>query len=712
MPSKRRLTLSQKDGFWLLGFSLFWVPNAGAQQSVSAHDAELHSAEVTAPLGEEEGEVAGAPEEREVEVRGRPLRRAADPTGFSSVLDRSELHVPEMDAARALARVPGVQTTRSGGGAELATLSLRGADAAQIPVYVAGVRVQDEVTGIADLSLLPLWMLDRVEVYRGVPPLFVSRGGMGGAVVFEPRLPKQNEGRGGLSAGSWGRRSAWVSGAVSSGESDSPALRASTSLSYRYSQSTNNFSYRDDGGTAWNQADDSIQRRQNADFSSHDVWSLSRLEIPTRTQPVRVDVVLHGLDREQGVTGLSTIQALHSRAHTRRALAGASLSLPCSLFLGAEAEDAEELCELKLSQRLVVDRRLTQDPWGELALGAPWLALRSERAETRAELQWTLAPDWRAGLHVGAEWASLALDEPQLARTRAAESFLQGGAWLGPSWKALSLLAHTRFSCLQVNGREETTSRQQDSCFFEARLGARVPVGPDWAFRMNVSRATRAPTLGERYGISASTQGNPALQEERGWTGDAGWTGQGQWGRALQWELEASVFSRWADQLIAYRRSSLGVMRPYNVASARYLGGEWSVGADWEQLLRWKGSVALLDPRDTSAERRIQNSLIPYLSRWTVNSEWELYHVFQEGVLNRLGLTTHLSYRGARVADPAGLLIIPEQWLVDVLVSVLFLDRSWSLQARVENLFNQSQFDLAGYPLPGRGFAAQLEATF
>ena len=44
--------------------------------------------------------------------------------------------------------------------------SHRGATSAQTPIYLAGVRLNDELTGTVDLSSLPLWMLHRIEANR------------------------------------------------------------------------------------------------------------------------------------------------------------------------------------------------------------------------------------------------------------------------------------------------------------------------------------------------------------------------------------------------------------------------------------------------------------------------------------------------------------------------------------------------------------------
>ena len=98
----------------------------------------------------------------EIVVTGRKSTRPSrEPTLAGSRVDETELSRPGATAAAILSHVPGVQVSAPGSGADLSTASVRGATSAQTPVYLAGIRLNDDVTGTADLSLVPLWMLSR-----------------------------------------------------------------------------------------------------------------------------------------------------------------------------------------------------------------------------------------------------------------------------------------------------------------------------------------------------------------------------------------------------------------------------------------------------------------------------------------------------------------------------------------------------------------------
>src|SRR3954464_9893726 len=116
-----------------------------------------------------------------------------EPFVASSRIGRERLAAPALGAPEVLRGEAGVQIAESGGLGAPATASIRGATAAQTPVYLGGVRLNDQIGGVADLSTVPLWLVERIDVYRGNAPFEADELGIGGAIFFEPRRPKRNE---------------------------------------------------------------------------------------------------------------------------------------------------------------------------------------------------------------------------------------------------------------------------------------------------------------------------------------------------------------------------------------------------------------------------------------------------------------------------------------------------------------------------------------
>jgi vitamin B12 transporter len=628
---------------------------------------------------------ARADDAPEIVVAGqKSTRPTRDPTVAASLVTAADLARPGASAAAILAQVPGVQVSSTGAASELATASLRGASSAQTPVYLAGIRLNDDVTGTADLSLVPLWMLSRAEVYRGNAPADADRLGIGGAIYFEPRLPRASRVGAGATLGSFGERSGFVGAEVAEGGDGALVL-------FRGSAAHNDYPYLDDAGTA-STSDDRIRTRQNADYNAREAWAIGRTTLGERG--ARITTVFNAFDREQGVSGLSAVPALSARAETARVLAGLSAKVPCS---------ADPSCELELTSQGISARGRLRDPRRELGLLVDRLDSQGTRVGQSARLRYAgnvLSALFGANL----DFERLALDGG--VPLRAARS--TSSARLGLT---ASLGEHTLLSGLGVVTCDRTQGpHQAEQCADlrpEARLGVREKWGP-FELRSNLGRYARVPTLGELYGVSALVRGSSALVPERGVAWDLGARWEAPLGPVSTY-VDAFGFARHVSELIAYRRSSLGAVQPYNVGSARVLGFELEAGASFAQHLRSVLSVTLLDPRDTTAGRVLTNDLVPYQSRLVGSLFAEGFVEPRSRALQRAGVDARVSYRGSRLADPAGLIVLPDSTELDLGTTLMF-PHDLAVRGAVDDVFDAHHFDFIGYPVPGRSFHVSVEA--
>jgi vitamin B12 transporter len=624
----------------------------------------------------------------EVVVEGHgQTRPTREPTLAATRVVEQDLARPGANAASVLSHVPGVQVSESGGAADLSTASVRGATSAQTPVYLAGIRLNDDVTGSADLSLIPLWMLGRAEIYRGNAPAVADRLGIGGAVYFEPRSPRANRVRAGGEVGSFGERAAWLGAEVARDED--AAL-----VAFRTARADNDYPYLDNAGTSAS-SDDRIRDRPNADYSEHDAWAIGRTSLGPRG--ARLTTVFNAFEREQGVTGLAAVPAFAARAETKRELAGLTARVPCGSELG---------CEVVLSSQATTARTRLTDPQRELGLLVPRLDSRGTRFGQSARVSLGGAR-LRVLLGANLELERLALDGGSVLRAQRSTTAGRVGLTLTPHWK-------TEVSAVGVATCDATHGRQQgEGCADltpEARLSVRQRIGA-FELRSNAGRYARVPTLGELYGVSALVRGSSALVPEQGLAWDVGARWEAPIGPVWAY-LDVFGFGRRVSDLIAYRRSSLGAVQPYNVGSARILGGELEAGAELREHARASLALTVLDPRDTTASRTLSNDLIPYQSRLTGSGFVEGFVAPGFLWLRRAGLDARFTHRSSRFADPAGLLVLPAS-------SSLDLGATWafgrvvecSLRAAVDDVFDAHRFDFIGYPVPGRRFHVALEAS-
>jgi iron complex outermembrane receptor protein len=623
----------------------------------------------------------------EVLAHGTPIDRRADPTPASYVLRGELLEAPGRSTAEALALVPGVQTARAGGGADLATASVRGATSAQTPIYLAGVRLNDDVTGTVDLSTLPLWMIDRVEIYRGHAPASADRLGVGGAIFLEPRRPTRTRFGAAVGGGSFGAREARLGLALAHGQA------GGAMLAVRHHAARDDFDYLDDGGTAFDASDDVERPRMNSDHAELDVWSVGALALGRRRDAPRLRMVVNGFARQAGAPGLQRIAATLARVEQERALAGVAVELPC-------ARDAER-CAVEVGGAGLFARYRLDDEARELGPSRRTLT-EGGRASERLGAHFAPMDGLVLGVGAGHERERIAVDGEGGALVRAGRTLVRGRAHalVEPAPPVEIVLVGT-LECHATEG----PGAGDEACGVllpAFRVGARVALAAPLELRANVGRSARVPTLGELYGVTATVRGNPALEPERATTVDAG-LAFALGGAAVAPYAQLFGFGRFAGDLIAYRRSSLGTAAPYNVASARVLGLELVLGARVLELAHASVALTALDPRDTTDDRTLANDVLPLQSRLVVAPSFELVSPRWRALgLDRAGAAVRYLHRSERFADPAGLVVLGAESRLDLEATLAFFAERLGVRARLANVLDQRSFDLLGHPLPGR----------
>lgn len=636
-----------------------------------------------------------APKRVDVVVRGDKVRPPVPPRDRSvagSVIPADRLRGAGLQAADALRTQPGITVIETGGQGALSTASIRGATAAQTPVYLGGVRLNDDIAGTADLSLIPLWLIDRVEVYRGNAPIEADQLGIGGAIFFEPRRARKPGAGIGGTVGSYGARSAWTW--ASTGDEASSAL-----VGVRLEGATNDYTFLDDRGTRFNPNDDVVRRRDNADVRTADFWTLGSTRVGERGS---VELMVNGISREQGVPGLSLLPTRSARAALQRSLFAARFRTPCGQGDG---------CMLTATSAVLLARSSLEDPDRELALGSDRVDTLGQRAEQSVGARVDVSDQVSIHPMVRTAMEQLRIDAPGAPEHAATRVFSR--AALGAEWRATRLLTARAMGSAECNGTSDRAARFCDSTQPSARAGLQLGHGR-FVVLANAGRYVRVPTLGELYGVSGVVRGNAELVAEHGMTADAGVRiTSGAWGAIRGAFLDLFGFVRSADDLVAWRRSSLGYVRPYNVGSARVMGLEGLGGVELWDFFRLELATTLLDPRDTTSTRTAANSYLPYRSRLIVSPMGEVHtRAFQRfGVDNAL-LGVRYTYQSSRYADEAGLVVIPDQGTLDVEAEVRVLREQLSIRGRLANAMDQRRFDVIGYALAGRAVYGTLEARW
>ncbi len=715
---RRRTARAGRGDACALAAILWWAPSA------AAHDVPMSGESATsapAPAPEPEREPkpataapappapepepatsarASAPESKpatEVVVKGDPPGAPIGPRDASvasSVLRRDRLVGPGLQPQDVLRTQPGVVVTESGGFGAPATAAIRGATAADTPVYLGGVRLNDDVGGTADLSLVPLWLIDHVEIYRGHVPLEADRLASGGAIFFEPRRPTKPVGGLGYYGGSWGTIKGWAyEGLRASGTSALVGVSAE--------RSANRYPFVNDHGALFRPDQTTIDERRNADQRTLEGWALARTELG---RGATLDVVANGIVREQGVPRLALVQSREARQESTRQLASIGVRIPLD-------EERRHVVESRTS--LLIGASHYHDPLLELNLRTPELDVVGRRLEEALSSTWQVTNGLRLhpACNLSREW--IERDPNNIPLGQAHRDFARlavSADAMATSWLRVHALASAECHHTGMKGHSVCDTLEPSG-----RVGVELGQGRA-RLLANVGHYIRVPTLGEMYGIAGTVHGNPNLAPESSDSVDLGvraQAGRGVFGEGAY--LDAFVFLRKTEGLVAYQRAGEGFVVPYNVGQARMLGAEVLTGLRITPVLRAEVSATLLEPRDVTPARTTVNDVLPFRSRAIVaarlRADWRAAEGGRDG-LSALGAEIRPLYQSSRYADPAGLAVIAAQTAVDVDVFASWFDGLLTARGRIADVFDAKRTDIIGYPLPGRSGYLGLEVSW
>lgn len=659
--------------------------------------ARARADEVTAPAAPADAGAAppGTPEVQQVQVRGDPVLDPIAPRDrgvAGSVLRRDRLAAPGMEAQDALRSEPGVIVTESGGFGAPATAAIRGATAEDTPVYLAGVRLNDDVGGTADLSLVPLWLIDRIEVYRGNAPLEADRLGAGGAIFFEPRWPARDMGGIGYYGGSWGASKGWAYQGMRSG-------RVSALVGVSADRATNRYPFLNDNGELFEPKDATTSLRQNADESTFEAWGLGRIDLGGGAT---IDLLVNQIGRDQGVPSLALLPTRAAREIAERTLASIAVRAPVGAY-GRVVVDART--------SMLIGQTSYHDPLLELDLYTRDLEIVGRRVEQTlgATIDVTDSLRLRPLVNLAHEGIERVPDDIPLGHAR--REFARVA--LAAEENTTSWLTLRALGSLECHDTGTAPGAVCDVLAPTGRLGAQAATRRIKVLA-NVGRYIRVPTLGEVYGVSGTVHGNPELTPESGYTTDLGVRAQTpRWWAIDGAYVDAFVFAHWVDGLIAYEHTAQGYVTPYNVGRARVLGAELLTGIAVTKIMRAEVALTALDPIDTSPNRTTVNDVLPYRSRLIsaprLRADWKKTN--RDG-LSGVGGEIGAIYQSSRYVDPAGLGVIAQQTTVDLALDATWFDGLLTVRGRVADLFNAKRTDIIGYPLPGRSAYFGLEASW
>jgi iron complex outermembrane receptor protein len=411
----------------------------------------------------------------------------------------------------------------------LATASMRGMGPNHTPVFWNGLNLQSPMNGTVDLSLLPVWPNDRVELRYGGQSANLSSGVMGGSILVETGdvLPPGWSGAMGIIGGSFGDKGILA-------ETGWGDARLQSSLRGRWETAVNDFSFHNT-----TLAGQPLQYQSNNRFKKWDLQQSNRFVLGPRSV-LKTAFWSQGAFREIPPLMTAAPNATWQKDAATRAV------LTWEFSPGARSS-------LKTRMAWLQESIYFHLPGSDDSSHSSTALLRSE---------YTVALSRRLVLRTGAN--AQMLKARSSGYSDGAGWFRQNrtSAWTGAEWTGSRLQ-------LSAMARQEWASGQ--AAPFTWSLGGLWDIRKAGAFRFHVSRNFNLPTFNDRFWKSL---GNPDLLPERGYSADAGWSVQGKW-----WTAEATVFRALIDNWILWQPGQDGLFRPGNLKKVQSEGLESALSA-------------------------------------------------------------------------------------------------------------------------------------
>lgn len=651
-----------------------------------------------------------------------------------TVLDTTEAQRQSADLAAVVGRAEGVHVQRSGGLGSEMRFSLEGFTDEQVRFFLDGVPL--DLAGFPyGLAVVPVGLVDRIEVYRGVVPLELGADALGGAVNLVTEPPGESRSTLSYQGGSFDtHRLSALAGHTHEGSglfvrgagwfdrsaNDYPVqVEVADETGHIQTTTARRFhdAYRSGGamaeiGLAGRSWADLVGLRAFGSTSYREIQHNVVMSVPYG-EPWYGVTTAGGTGTWRWTAGSWRVDALGGYTWTERSFSDlGSCTYDWFGQCVADRGSPGELTEGGSDQRVWDDAGLAR-------VGVVW------RPSDAHQLTLTASPTWfhRTGEDHTVEPGAR---DPLTAQRDAAQLVSGLGYQLDPSGGRLQETAFVKLYVQRVRSEEPIPgggSHEADRDTLRVGVGDGIRVDlRTWAtLKASYEWATRLPAPEEIFGDGVLVVDNLALQPEASHNANLGVSLQGEprVGRAT---LVLGGFWREASDLIVL----LGNDRSYsyeNVFGARGLGveasGSWVSPGEGVGLYASGSWLDLRNTAESGAFADYRGDRIPNRPWLTANARLNLGASGVATGDDRLSLDTyarytHSFYRGwESVGLTAFKAAVPSQLSLDLaLTYAVESDRgAVSASLEVQDLTDAPLYDFFGIQKPGRSVFGKITAT-
>ncbi len=596
------------------------------------------------------------------------------------------------NAAELIAQVPGIEITdESGSGAK--KISIRGSQSNQVLVLLDGVPLNNQSSGDADLSMVPVNMIEKIEIHKGTSASRFGTGALAGAVNIITRKDIQNNLHLEYRTGAWGYNS--ISPSVS-GQIKNWSYLAT----YQYHSNDGNYPYEYKDSDHQTIKEDRI----NADIETQNLFLRTGYQIKNHNLALQYQ----NLDSDRGIPG--KIDGWTPYARIQYDQTG----------WGMDYQWNHQRFNLKIQPRymetVTENRNLYPDDVELKYKRYPQYHYQYILEQTIVNSEFNTSPFSWLDFTTGHTFRKQQYDNenlmPVLNPIKQQADETANGFFINPQI-IIPIRNQINWSLspsLRYDIRNSTSSGYDDERIdkhWGPAINSRISAGNEKRIyiKSGYARTFRVPTFADLFYQDVRIDGNPDLLPEKSIQTEAG--AGFELFTPFSMRMEISTFKNKIDNLIVWRLGSFEVFSPYNT-HAEISGTEYLISMDTpNDWFHFNISYSDLDPFNKSDNLTTRDMIIPYRPQNTFKGTLA-GHFFN----TELGL----DYRqvGKRFVNEANTRWLDsyEVWDLNGSITRQVCQTTLILKFSIYNISNTRYETIRDMPMPGREWRLGLVVNY
>lgn len=624
-------------------------------------------------------------------------------------------------------RAAGITLRRQGGRGSDYELSLNGLSGNAIRYFVDGIpldtRGQD-----AGLDNIPVAIIDRVEIYKGIVPPSLGGDALGGAVNIITRKSRSDYLEAAVGGGSFGTVTGDLAGQIQLGRTP-VKIRPSLSVDH----SLNSYRMRD--VEVWDEVQDRYVLTDCKRF--HDRYLSLAASLEAGVDEVGwADAfyvsVTGNLLRKQLQTG-----AMQNKVYgnARRKAEAAGIGMRYAMHFGPVALKLNAVRSFDNSE--TVDTAMRKYSWdgswqpsnsNEMnGKGAAWRRYRRPVTSVAAAAGMEVATGHLIGFDYSlnhtsnrrSDLADVTFEPTRDAVTKHIVALSYNQRLSDDKWQNL-VFAKLYTNTANLKG-DESVRRRLTRSYPGAGLASRYTFNPAVSVKASYEHSVRLPVTRELLGNGTTVEPNIDLTPEQGDNINLAMYGSAQYAGAHMLRYSAGGYLRFVRDYIRAQVSERdGLMRYVNEPAIHVQGLEGEIVYSYDSRLRLEANATLSDARDRRRFKSDGNPSVTFGNRvpnrpWlTANAGVSYTFLNPGGIRDRLTplLTMHYVHwyylNWAAYGAASSKAVIPSQLTMDLSVTYNVYDGRYNLSIECTNLFDRKVYDNYMLQKPGRALYAKV----